>query len=221
MRGLTRDLTVHKFGGASLADARALRNAVALAARADGPAAVVVSALAGVTDLLLEAAGAVGKNAGRIEEIASNLARRHRQSILGVVPAGPFRQELLAATDRAFEELALLSRAPDFVRDLSPGGLDALLARGEEMSARIFAAGLASAGRPALFVNPLDVIATDGRFGGASPRLQETDRKVRRALAPMLKKRIVPVVAGFYGAAPDGRRVRLATKSRRHQEIQC
>ena len=171
--------------------------------------AVVVSALAGVTDALLEAAGAVGKNAGRIEEIAADLARRHRQSILGVVPAGPVRQELLATVDRAFEELALLSRAPVFVRDLSPGALDALLARGEEMSARIFAAGLAAAGRPAVFVNPLDVIVTDGRFGGASPRLHETDRKVRRALAPILRKGVVPVVPGFIGAAPDGRVVTL------------
>ncbi len=209
MRGMARGLRVHKFGGASLADARAMRNAVALAARREGPAAVVVSALAGVTDALLEAAGAVGKNAARIEEIAGNLARSHRQAILAVVPAGPIRQELLATVGRAFEELALLSRAPVFVRDLSPAALDALLSRGEEMSARIFAAGLSAAGRPALFVNPLDVIATDGRFGGASPRLAETDRSIRRVLAPILRKGVVPVVAGFYGAAPDGRIVTL------------
>ncbi|HSP94070.1 MAG TPA: aspartate kinase [Thermoanaerobaculia bacterium] len=202
---MTRDLTVHKFGGASLADARSMRNAVALAARRDEPVAVVVSALAGVTDALLEAAAAVGKNAGRIEEIAAELVRRYRQAILAVVPAGSVRRELLATADRLFEELALLSRAPVFVRDLSAGAQDALLSRGEEMSARIFAAGLAAAGRPALFVDPLGLIATDGRFGGASPRLAETDRNVRRVLAPMLKKGIVPVVAGFYGAAPDGR----------------
>jgi bifunctional aspartokinase / homoserine dehydrogenase 1 len=205
MRGMTRDLTVHKFGGASLADARSMRNAVALAARRDGPVAVVVSALAGVTDALLEAAAAVGKNAGRIEEIAAELVRRYRQAILAVVAAGSVRRELLATADRLFEELALLSRAPVFVRDLSAGAQDALLSRGEEMSARIFAAGLTAAGRPALFVDPLGLIATDGRFGGASPRLAETDRNVRRVLAPMLKKGIVPVVAGFYGAAPDGR----------------
>src|SRR5512144_1680636 len=131
MRGMTRDLTVHKFGGASLADARSMRNAVALAARRDGPVAVVVSALAGVTDALLEAAAAVGKNAGRIEEIAAELVRRYRQAILAVVPAGSVRRELLATADRLFEELALLSRAPVFVRDLSAGAQDALLSRGE------------------------------------------------------------------------------------------
>jgi aspartokinase/homoserine dehydrogenase 1 len=186
-----------------------MRNAVAIVRGKDGSVAVVVSALAGVTDALLEAAAAVGRNTGRIEEIAADLARRHRQATLGVVRAGSVRQELLATVGRAFEELALLSRAPVFVRDLSAGALDALLARGEEMSARIFAAGLAAAGRRAVFVDPLDLIATDGRFGGASPRLAETDRNIRRVLAPMLKKGVVPVVAGFYGAAPDGRIVTL------------
>jgi len=209
MHSSRRGLTVHKFGGASLADARAMRNAVALAGREAGSAAIVVSALAGVTDALIEAAGAVGKNVGRIEEIAADLAKRHRQAILGVVPAGAVRQELLATADRAFDELALLSRAPVFVRDLSAGAQDALLSRGEEMSARIFAAGLAAAGRPAVFMDPLGFIATDGRFGGASPRLAETDRNVRRVLAPILKKGVIPVVAGFYGAAPDGRVVTL------------
>src|SRR3989442_81535 len=48
--------TVHKFGGASLADGRAMRHALALVARGPLPAAVVVSAMAGVTDALLEAA---------------------------------------------------------------------------------------------------------------------------------------------------------------------
>jgi aspartokinase len=101
MRGIKRDLTVHKFGGASLADGRAMRNAVALAAGRDGRVAVVVSALAGVTDALLAAAAAVGKDTGLIEEIAATLARRHRQAILAVVPAGAVRQELLATADHA------------------------------------------------------------------------------------------------------------------------
>ena len=210
MPGATKRVAVHKFGGASLADAKAIRRAIGLAREAAGPVAVVVSALAGVTDLLSESAGAVeGKRERRIEDIASELSKRHRRCAVAAVPPGSARQDLLARIDRSFEELALLSRAPDFVRDLSPSALDALLARGEEIAARVFAAGLAAAGRPAVFVNPLDFIATDGRFGAASPRLAETDRRVRKVLGPLLARRIVPVVPGFVGAGPDGRVVTL------------
>jgi aspartokinase/homoserine dehydrogenase 1 len=210
MRGRRKGLTVHKFGGASLADGAAMRHAIALARAAEGSAAVVVSALAGVTDALHKAAAAVGQGSEeRIRGIAEDLAKRYRACAVAAVPGGPIRVDLLARIDRSFGELALLSRAPDFVRDLSPAALDALLARGEEMAARIFAAGLAEAGKRAVFVNPLELIATDGTFGGASPRLAETDRNARRVLKPLLRKRIVPVVPGFTGSAPDGSVVTL------------
>src|SRR5207244_3287509 len=209
MRGGKIGVVVHKFGGASLADGAAMRNAIGLVRAAGRPAAVVVSALEGVTDALSEAAGAVGAKAARIRGIAGGLAARHRRCVLAVVPPGPDRKALLAQVGEAFEELALLSRAPDFVRDLSPAARDALLARGEEIAARIFAAGLAASGRAAAWVSPLHLVATDGRFGAASPRLPETDRKVRGVLGPLLAKRVIPVVSGFVGAAPDGRVVTL------------
>ena len=205
MRRGTKGLTVHKFGGASLADADAMRHAIALAREAPGQAAVVVSALAGVTDLLAQAGAAVGKGGeGRIREIAGDLERRYRKCLQAVVPAGAPRRDLEQRVRQAFDDLALLSRAPDFVRDLSPAALDALLARGEDISARIFAAGLTAAGRRAEWVDPSGLIATDGRFGAASPRSAETDRNIRRIVAPLLGKKIVPVVPGFTGAAPDG-----------------
>src|ERR1700693_6403026 len=142
-RGRSKGLTVHKFGGASLADRRGMKNAIALVRRTAGPGVVVVSALAGVTDALLEAAGAVGrKPEGRIEEIAELLAKRHRRCLAGVVPPGPVRDELKNEIARSFGELALLSRAPVFLQDLSPATLDSLPARGAELAVRTFAARL-------------------------------------------------------------------------------
>ena len=57
-----RSLQVWKFGGASLADAAAVRHAVSLIRAHDGPLVVVASALAGITDLLL---GGARRAAGR------------------------------------------------------------------------------------------------------------------------------------------------------------
>ena len=49
-------ITVHKFGGASLADADAITHAVEIASAQDLRSVIVVSALAGVTDALLDGA---------------------------------------------------------------------------------------------------------------------------------------------------------------------
>ena len=48
-------LEIWKFGGAALADARAIQRAADRIVEHDGPLVVVASALAGVTDLLLSA----------------------------------------------------------------------------------------------------------------------------------------------------------------------
>ncbi|HMA18977.1 MAG TPA: hypothetical protein VKS03_11110, partial [Thermoanaerobaculia bacterium] len=51
--GASAPPTVHKFGGASLRDGKALSHALSLVADGPRPAVVVVSAFAGVTDALL------------------------------------------------------------------------------------------------------------------------------------------------------------------------
>jgi len=56
-------LEIWKFGGASLADAQGIRRAVGLVTDHQGPLVVVVSALYGITDLLLD----VGKRAASVD----------------------------------------------------------------------------------------------------------------------------------------------------------
>src|SRR5207245_2846949 len=63
---------------------------------------------------------------------------------------------------------------------------------------------LAAAGCPASYVDAVEVVKTDGTFGSASPDLALTERSARKALEPVLARRVVPVVPGFLGAAPDG-----------------
>ena len=72
-------LEVWKFGGAALADADGVRNAVKLIREHRGPLVVVVSALSGVTDSLLD--GARDARAGDTKAAAAASAaflRRHR-----------------------------------------------------------------------------------------------------------------------------------------------
>jgi aspartokinase/homoserine dehydrogenase 1 len=202
--------SVHKFGGASLRDARALAAALSIVESADRPAVVVVSAFAGVTDALIGLAADLsrGKDAA-VRKTASDLRRRYEASAREVVPAGDDRQRLLARVRATFGEIGALTAAPGMLRELSPRSVDHLLASGEELSARIFAAGLVARGVPSEYVSAAEVIATDGRAGQASPDLAATDRRVRARLRPLLSKGSIPVVPGFLGADAEGRVVTL------------
>ncbi len=206
MRTAARAPHVHKFGGASLADAAAIGRATGIVrSHRPEPAVVVVSAIAGATDALL----ALGRHAERGDrEATSRLLRalraRYAQAARAVGPRGAEGRELLAAVSAELDELAELTAGLRLLRDLSARTSDFMVARGERLSARIVAAALAASGVRARYVDATTVIRTDAHFGHASPDYARTDRAVRRALRPLLARGVVPVVPGFIGASPAG-----------------
>ncbi len=190
---MSRSTQVHKFGGASLATAEAMAHAVTIVlAHRPAPMVVVVSALAGVTDALLD----IATKGPRGGAGAAALRRKH----LGVARAlfsGARRKDVISRVDEAFADL----KVP---RKMTPPARDSLLARGEQMSARLFAGALAQAGCPVEYVSATDLIVTDDTFGQASADLARTGRAVRKTLGRLLGRGVVAVVPGFIGATPDG-----------------
>src|SRR5438105_6976887 len=202
----TRPPHIHKFGGASLADAAAIRHAVGIV-RAQRPDAlvVVVSAMGGVTDALLDgAARAARGDASQVRAAAEALRAQHAAAARALVPAGARLEELLRLIDAAFAELEQVAGGLGVLGELTPRTSDYLAARGERLSARLFAAALDAAGCRAAYVDAAEIVQTDGTFGNASPDLRRTERSARTVLRPLLARGVVPVVPGFLGAAPDG-----------------
>jgi aspartokinase/homoserine dehydrogenase 1 len=203
----TRPPHIHKFGGASLADAAAIGHAVriVLAQRPD-PLVVVVSAMSGVTDALLEgAARAARGEVSQVRTVAEALRAQHAAAARALVPkGGAALEELLRLIDAAFAELEQVAGGLGVLRELTPRTTDYLAARGERLSARLFAAALDAAGCPAAYVDAAEIVRTDGTFGNASPDLRRTERTARAVLRPLLARGVVPVVPGFLGATPDG-----------------
>jgi len=134
-------LEVWKLGGASLADASAVRRAVGLVQKHTGDVVVVVSALKGVTDALLEGAhrSASGDVAAASAQAAAFL-RRHRALVLDLIAPGSDRRRLLAEADRAAREYREICRAVAALGHLSPRTSDVLVSRGERVAASIVAA---------------------------------------------------------------------------------
>src|SRR5437763_11552378 len=86
---------VFKFGGVAVGNAAAIRIALAHVRRAAPNVAVVVSAMNGVTDLLLEAGqAALRRDKSLCEEIAAEFASRHLALIDELIPSNRRAEEL-------------------------------------------------------------------------------------------------------------------------------
>lgn len=210
-RGTTGSVEVFKFGGASLADAEALRHAIGLIADAPSSRVVtVVSALAGVTDALLDIADtALRGDVAKVDKAVDALRLRHHAVANGVMTRQAERKALCAELDVVFAELQALAHGVASLRELTPRTRDYLVVRGEQLSARLVVAGLVARGVKARYVEAAEVILTDGVFGNAFPDLAATDKQVRARIQPLLARRIIPVVPGFVGGTSSGAFVTL------------
>ena len=201
----TLPLQVWKFGGASLADAAAVRHAVRLIEAHPGPLVIVASALAGVTDQLLDGARrSVAGEPAAASQVAATFLRRHRDLAHALVSGRAARKALLLALDAAAREYREIAHAMASLGDLSARASDTLAARGERASSAIVAAALSASGRRAQQIDAAELVATDGRHGAAAPDLALTRKRTRKRLKDLLRRGITPVVPGFIGRAPDG-----------------
>ncbi len=204
-------IEVFKFGGASLADSAAVSRALdIITSPRDVRVVAVVSALAGVTDALLAmCASAEHGNLAAVERDLATLHQRHRTIAIAVTRTVRARNALLQTVAADFAELRTLLNGVASLRELTLRTRDYIVARGEQLSAQLVVAGLAARRVPADYINAVDLIHTDGTFGGAFPDLRATDRAVRNRLRPLLRRKRIPVVPGFVGGTADGLAVTL------------
>jgi len=196
-----------KFGGTSMGSAERIRSAAALCEQSwrQRPVLVVVSAMAKVTDMLLEALRhAEGGDEAGLNRVLAQLDEKHRQCCTELFD-GEGRNRTQRALDSILEEFSRIARGVLMLGERPPRSVDEAIAAGERLSATLMAAFLQSRGVDALAVNAWDVIVTDAVFGNASPLLPQTREKAAAVLLPALEQRRLPVVTGFNGATLDGR----------------
>ncbi|MGH9397781.1 MAG: aspartate kinase [Terriglobia bacterium] len=201
-----RPLVVMKFGGTSVGSAERMQGVAELvrehAKRVE--VAVVVSAMGGVTDMLIRAATSASH--GDREEwkgARQEMARRHRE----VADRALSASEQAIVLPRLAEQLGNfenLCSGFSLVREITPRAMDTLSSLGEVMSSTLIASILRSLGCPAEAVDAMELIVTDEKFGNATPLFDETNQKARARLAPLRRRGVIPVITGFRGATRDG-----------------
>ena len=193
-----------KFGGSSVKDPEAVRRAVEVVGREKRPRLVVVSALAGVTDGLLEIARLVENGEGDAAQEAVRGLRKRHEEMAALARNPESRARLLASIDTLFDQLEAIVKALAVIEEVSPRSRDTIQSFGEITSSHIVAAALEDVGIAARAVDPRTILVTDGQHMAAQPDLEATDERLHSQVAPLLADGIAPVVGGFIGASPSG-----------------
>jgi aspartate kinase len=199
------DVVVMKFGGTSVEDAAAIRRVIGIVrSRIGSQPVVVVSALAGVTDQLLEAGTAAAKgHLGSALAAVRNIYVRHEELADSLVDDSAY-----SALDRElrgeFRALESLLHQLEAAGRVDPKSQDHLLGFGECFSSRLIKEALCQAGVNAAHVDARKCIVTDARHGQASPVWDVTEQRLQETVSPLLERGQVPVLGGFIASTCNG-----------------
>ena len=186
---------VMKFGGTSVGTPAALRRLIAHVGRVSPAPLVVVSAVGGVTDLLIRAAD-VARTGQDVSPTIEAIQSKH-EAILRAFDLAP---DLLLDLER---ELGGLLHGVALLRELSPRVFDILQSLGERMSIRLVAGALSQEGVPALARPSWDLgMLTTSNYGRSVP-VPEAYTRIKQAVAAQDPDSVL-VTTGFIGKDAEG-----------------
>jgi aspartate kinase len=179
-------MIIMKFGGSSIGSAMRIRqSADIIKQRLDKQPIVVVSAVGGVTDMIIDNANSAVKGEYDIEAIRE----KHTQIL----------NDLELAEDLVNEELneiEIIYKGLSIIKELTPKTFDIIQSFGERMSCKIVAGHLNKIGINAKPQRAYDIgMVTDNNFGCAEP-LKEAYDLIKENLSEAQE---VNVITGFIG----------------------
>jgi aspartate kinase len=200
---------VMKFGGTSVATGENIRrvaNIVADSVKKDCRVVVVVSALAGVTNKLVEISEQAKKgDEKKIQAFTKELAEKHLVAVSKAIVNKQLQKETEKIVANTISELKKVLTGICYVGELTPKSRDYVLSFGERLSAPIVCGALRDLKFEAQFFTGKDAgIVTDSNFGEADPLMDYTTHRIWQIILPLFEKGVIPVVTGYIAADQDG-----------------
>lgn len=197
-----------KFGGTSVGSPHAITNTIDIITHAleqGDQVAVVVSAMSGVTNALLQTVSlAVSGDKWGYQSLAQQIRDRHEEAITQLISPGAERLRALDEINGLLDNHRELCHAISILGESTPRVKDAIVSFGERLSCRMIAAILRGRGINARAYDASQFIITDANYQNANVQWEETETLIRQQLFPVLESGITPIITGFIARAHDG-----------------
>lgn len=132
-------MKVMKFGGTSVGSVDSILKVKQIVEAAEEPVIVVVSALGGITDKLINTSQMAANGDAEYEKEYREIVNRHIEMVYTVIPAGEGRTVLLDKVNELLSELKDIFQGIYLIKDLSSKTSATIVSYGERLSSIIVA----------------------------------------------------------------------------------
>lgn len=178
-------MKVLKFGGTSVGSAANIRKVKEIVQQQNEDTIVVVSALGGVTDLILNAARIASAGSGDFHPILTEIKNRHKQAIDNLFNGSG---AMVYIAEELLDELEQILTGITLVGELTPKTLDRIAGIGERISSHLVAQFIPGAVRK----DSSELIQTDSNFGKARVDFTITNQKIKEEFAEFSGIAVMP-----------------------------
>jgi aspartokinase/homoserine dehydrogenase 1 len=189
-------MKVLKFGGTSVGSAENIKKVKEILMGQNEDVIVVVSALGGITDQILNAAKMAAIGTGYFQAELTKISTRHIEAI-ELLFDGEKQTEIKEQVQVLLDELERIIQGVSLIGELTPKTLDKIGGFGERLSSLIIAAYVPSA----QWFDSSKLIRTNSDFGKAAVNFELTNQLIRTAFVSFSGIAIVP---GFISSNDAG-----------------
>lgn len=195
-------MIVLKFGGTSVANAQNIQKVIQIVNQKakDNQLAVVVSALSGVTDMLLSASQKAASKDETYKNTLEEIKQKHFASITDLVETA-HQNTLLIKINSQINQLQTLLDGCFLLGELSPRTADAIAGFGELLSSQIIATALQQSLPNSTFKDSRELIKTNSNFGKAVVHFTVTNTLIADYFSSNTSQ--VVVLPGFIASTED------------------
>lgn len=201
-------MIVLKFGGTSVANAENIRKVIDIInfKTKKEKAVVVVSALSGVTDLLISAGKKASKKEITYEDIVYDIETKHNEVIEKLISSNE-KNQIKNTIKNNIHHLKTLLDGCYLLGELSERTADTIAGFGELLSSQIIAEALKSKIKNSKFKDSRELIKTDSRYGQANVNFEQTKSLISDYFTSSTSQ--IVVLPGFIASNQEGQTTTL------------
>jgi aspartokinase/homoserine dehydrogenase 1 len=169
-------MQVLKFGGTSVANAENINKVAAIVQQAvqRGKTIVVVSALGGTTDNLLQSGALAAAGDEKYKELLQALEQRHLEAVKTLIPVTR-QSAVLSWVKQRCNEIEDICNGVFLLGELSARTKDRIVSYGELLASRIISDRFTASGIVNAWVDSRDLVRTDNNYGHAAVDFVQTN----------------------------------------------
>ncbi|BAV08527.1 aspartate kinase [Filimonas lacunae] len=195
-------MRVLKFGGTSVANADNIKKVINILQQYNqGKTVVVISALGGVTDLLIKTGSLAASKDETYKEVLAELEKRHLDTVKALLPVTQ-QSSCLSKVKQQFNELEEICEGVYRLNELSPRTRDRIISFGELLSSQIVADYYAAIHQPCEWLDARSLIRTNANYGFAAVDFDTTNSSIAAQVAKSANNLFV--APGFVASNKEG-----------------